>query len=152
MKNIYDKYLNYKQHAKQSIMSYDVHRIFLMTQFISNLKFNNKKKLQNFVRELLSKHKRFFAKKRDMHIKIEILNRFKKIENVDYQNNLHNKQKIIENHIHDDSNKRKRNDENSINNEKQLNKKSKTNNNSNNENDKKFKFNNSNQESVKNKL
>ena len=44
MKNIYDKYLNYKQTIKQSIMNYDVHRIVLITQFISNLKFNNKKK------------------------------------------------------------------------------------------------------------
>ena len=152
MKNIYDKYLNYKQHVKQSIMNYNIHRIFLMTQFISNLKFNNKKKLQNFVRKLLSKHKRFFAKKRNMHTKIKILNRFKKIENVDYKNNLHNKQKIIENHIHDDSNKRKKNNENFVNNEKQFNKKSKTNNNNNNENDKKFKFNNFNQKSIKNKL
>ena len=152
MKNIYDKYLDYKQHAKQSVMSYDVHRISLMAQLIPNLKSNSKKELQNFVKELLSKHKRFLARERDMHTKIKILNRLKKIENVDYQDSLHNKQKIIENHTHDDSNKRKRDDENLINSEEQLNKKNKANNNSNSENDKKFKFNNPNQEPVKNKL
>ena len=120
MKNIYDKYLNYKQPIKQLIMNYDVHRIVLITQFISNLKFNNKKEFQNFIRKLLSKHKRFLFKKRDMHIKMKILNRFKKIENVDYQNNQYNKQKYIENNNSDDSNKRKKNDENFVNEKKTI--------------------------------
>ena len=60
-----------------------------------------------------------------MHIKMKILNRFKKIENADYQNNQYNKQKHIENNNSDDSNKRKKNDENFVNEKEQLNKKTK---------------------------
>ena len=93
-----------------------------------------------------------------MHIKIEIFNRFKKIENVDYQNNQHNKQKIIEININNDFNKRKKNDDNFINEKKQFNKKNKLNNNDNEnsndneKNDKKFKFDNFNKNSIKFKL
>ena len=152
MKNIYDKYLNYKQTSKQSVMSYDAHRIALMTQLISKLISNKTKKLQNFIRDLLSKHRRFLARERDMHSKIEILNRLKKIENADYQNSQTNKQKIIEANTHDDSNKRKRNDENFVNKEEQSNKKSKTNNNDNEGDDKKLKLDNSNRDSVKSRL
>ena len=158
VENIYDKYLNYKQINKQSVMNYDVNRIVFMIQFTSKLKFNSHEKFQNFIRKLLSKHRRFLAKKRDMHTKIEILNRFKKIENVDYQNNQHNKQKIIEININNDFNKRKKNDDNFINEKKQFNKKSKLNNNDNEnsndneKNDKKFKFDNFNKNSIKFKL
>ena len=152
MKNIYDKYLNYKQTIKQLIMNYNIYRIVLITQFISNLKFNNKKKFQNFIRKLLSKHKRFLFRERDMHIKMKILNRFKKIENFDYQNNQYNKQKHIDNNNNDDSNKRKRNDENFVNKKEQLNEKNKTNNNNNEKNDKKFKIDNFNRKSVKFRL
>ena len=158
IENIYDKYLNYKQINKQFVMNYDVNRIVFMIQFTSKLKLNNHEKFQNFIKELLSKHRRFLAKKRDMHIKIEIFNRFKKIENVDYQNSQHNKQKVIEININNDFNKRKKNDDNLINEKKQFNKKSKLNNNDNEnsndseKNDKKFKFDNFNRDSIKFKL
>ena len=158
VENIYDKYLNYKQINKQFVMNYDVNRIALMIQLTSKLKFNSHKKLQNFIRDLLSKHRRFLARERDMHTKIEIFNRLKKIEDADYQNNQHNKQKIIETNINDDFNKRKRDDENLINEEDQFNKKSKINindnenSNNNEEDDKKLKFDNLNRNSIKFRL
>ena len=158
VENIYDKYLNYKQINKQSVMNYDVNRIVFMIQFTSKLKLNSHEKFQNFIKELLSKHRRFLARKRDMHTKIEIFNRLKKIENVDYQNSQHNKQKVIEININNDFNKRKKNDDNFINEKKQFNKKNKLNNNDNEnsndneKNDKKFKFDNFNKNSIKFKL
>ena len=158
VENIYDKYLNYKQINKQFVMNYDVNRIALMIQFTSKLKFNSHKKLQNFIKDLLSKHRRFLVKERDMHTKIEILNRLKKIEDADYQKNQHNKQKIIETNINDDFNKRKKDDKNLINEEDQFNKKNKINindnenSNDNEENDKKLKFDNLNRNSIKFRL
>ena len=34
-------------------MNYNVYRIFLMTQFISNLKFNSKKKITKFRQKII---------------------------------------------------------------------------------------------------
>lgn len=131
VEDTYDKYLDYKQTNKQSVMNYDANRIALMAQLTPELKPNSHEELQNFIRGLLPKHRRFLARERDMHTKIEVLNRLKKIEDADYQDSQHNKQEATETNTNSGSNKRKRDDDNPTNGGEQSNKKGKPNNNGN---------------------
>ena len=75
-KNIYDKYLKYKQNFKQSIMNYDAHRIALRAEVTSDLKSNAKINLQNFIKNLRENHKNYVID-HDLENKTTILNRFK---------------------------------------------------------------------------
>ena len=150
-KNIYDKYLKYKQNFKQSIMNYDAHRIALRAELTSDLKSNAKVDFQNFIKNLRENHKNYVID-HDLENKTTILNRLKSREDRDVKkrfNNSNNKLDIIKDKSANDSNKRKQNNENFEENKDKINET--INSKNNNKNDKKFKFDNSNRKLVKNK-
>ena len=150
-KNIYDKYLKYKQNFQQFVMNYDAHRIALKAELTFDLKSNAEIDFQNFVKSLREENKNFLID-HDIENKTTILNRLKSRENREQKkrfNNHNKKLDIIKNKSQDDFNKRKRNNENFDVEKDKINETIKS---KNKKNDKRLKFNNSNQESFKKKL
>ena len=143
--------MNYKQKFKQNIAKYEIQRIVLKTEFIVNLKFNDKINFQNFVKKFREKNKNYVVNQ-NLTIKIFIINRFKNKKNREYEKRFHfhnNKQNIIKNKINNNFNKRKKNNEKF---DVEKNKFKKNNNNNKKKKNKKFKFDNFNRNSIKFKL
>ena len=131
-------------------MNYDVHRVALRAKLTSEFKSNAKVNFSNFIKNLRENY-RNFVYDHDLKNKTTILNRLKSRENRDVKkrfNNNNNKFDIIKDKQTNDFNKRKRNNENFENNENKINE---TINSKNNKNDKKFKSDNLNRKSIKNK-
>ena len=122
---------------------YDVHRIALFSNLHSSMKFSSTIKLQNFVLNLTQNNQSFLIEQDIKDDKNMILKRFKQRE--DYERKK--QRNVVKNKFDDDSNKRKKNDENfdadednnRFNRNRRKNRKS----------DKKFKSDNSNRESIK---
>ena len=145
--NNFEKYRNYKQQINQSIRNYDAHRIFLVSDLHSSMKFSLAIELQNFVLNLTQNNQNFLAKQSIENNKNEILKRLKYRED----NERKKKRNVSKNKFNDDYNKRKKNDENfdadRDNNQNQFNRNRRRNRKS----DKKFKSDNSNRESINDK-
>ena len=131
----------------QSIKDYNAHRIALISNLHSFMKFSSAIELQNFVLNLTQNNQNFLIEQSIEDDKNLILKRLKQREN----NERKKQRNINKNKFANDFNKRKRNDENfdanEDDNQNQFNKNRKRDR----KNDKKFKFNNSNRKSIKNR-
>ena len=146
----YDKYLEYKQGPKQSVMDYDAHRIALRAELTPEFKPNADVDLQNFIKGLREDHKDFVYD-HGLEDKATILDRLKSREDRDAKkrsNNSNSKSDTTKDKQTNGFNKRKRDNENSEDSGDKINE---TTNSKNNKDDKKFKSDNPNRESVKDK-
>ena len=80
-KNNFEKYKNYKQLIHQSIKNYDAHRIVLISNLHSFMKFSSTIKLQNFVLNFTQNNQNFLIEQNIENDKNLILKRFKQRKN-----------------------------------------------------------------------
>lgn len=146
----YDKYLEYKQGPKQSVMDYDAHRVALRAELTPEFKPNAEVDLSNFIKGLREDH-RDFVYDHGLEDKATILDRLKSREDRDAKkrsNNSNNKPDTTKDKQTGGFNKRKRDNENS---EGSGDKTNEAANSKNNKGGKRFKSGNPNREPVKDK-